>query len=97
MDPISGISGALPAISPSTVKPTGPSGFGSALSKALENISAQQQQAANLQQRFQLNDPGVSLEETVLSMQTANLSFQALVQVRNRVVAAYQDIMNMQV
>jgi flagellar hook-basal body complex protein FliE len=71
--------------------------FTQALNKALEQVSLQQNEAGNLAQRFQLGDPGVSLERTMVASQTANISFQALVQVRNRVVAAYQDIMNMQV
>ena len=44
-----------------------------------------------------MGDPAVSLEETMLSIQTANVSFQSLVQVRNRMVSAYHDIMNMQI
>jgi flagellar hook-basal body complex protein FliE len=71
--------------------------FTQALNKALEQVSAQQNEAGDLAQRFQLGDTGVSLEKTMVALQTANISFQALVQVRNRVVSAYQDIMNMQV
>jgi flagellar hook-basal body complex protein FliE len=71
--------------------------FTQALNLALKQVSAQQTEAGELAQRFQLGDTNVSLEKTMVSLQTANISFQALVQVRNRVVAAYQDIMNMQV
>jgi flagellar hook-basal body complex protein FliE len=98
MDPISGIGSTLPAaLTKPAAKTSATSGFGEALSKALENVSDQQKQSSALQQRFQLNDPAVSLEETMLASQTASISFQALIQVRNRFVAAYQDIMNMQV
>jgi flagellar hook-basal body complex protein FliE len=71
--------------------------FTKALNQALEQVSLQQNEAQGLAQRFQLGDPDVSLEKTMVALQTSNISFQALVQVRNRVVAAYQDIMNMQV
>jgi flagellar hook-basal body complex protein FliE len=71
--------------------------FTQALNQALEQVSAKQNEAEELAQRFQLGDTNVSLEKTMVALQTANISFQALVQVRNRVVAAYQDIMNMQV
>ncbi len=71
--------------------------FTQALNQALKQVSLQQNEAEGLSQRFQLGDPNVSLEKTMVALQTANISFQALVQVRNRVVAAYQDIMNMQV
>jgi flagellar hook-basal body complex protein FliE len=42
-----------------------------------------------------LGDPTVSLEDSMIAMQKANITFQAAVQVRNKVVAAYQDIMNL--
>lgn len=71
--------------------------FTQALQKALQQVSAQQLDAAAQGRRFQMGDPGVSLEQTMVAMQTANVQFQALIQVRNRVVSAYQDIMNMQV
>ena len=38
----------------------------------------------------------MNLQDVMISMQKANISFQTVVQVRNRVVAAYQDMMNMQ-
>jgi len=71
--------------------------FGDAMARVLENVSEQQAGADALQRSFQLNDPATSLEETMIAMQGASLSFQALVQVRNRLVSAYQEIMNMQV
>ena len=46
---------------------------------------------------FELGVPDSSLNEVMISMQKANLSFQQMVQVRNRLVSAYHDIMNMQV
>lgn len=72
-------------------------GFGAALARAIEQVNGAQQEAGAHVRRFQLEDPAASLEETMISMQKANISFQALVQVRNRVVSAYQDIMNMPV
>jgi flagellar hook-basal body complex protein FliE len=74
----------------------GASGFAEALGKALSSVNEAQQRADVLAQRFQLNDPRVTLEETMIAMQTANISFQSLVQVRNRLLSAYHDIMNLQ-
>jgi flagellar hook-basal body complex protein FliE len=71
--------------------------FGKILDKTLGEVSAEQNRSDKLQDRFQMGDPAVSLEETMLSIQTANVSFQSLVQVRNRMVSAYHDIMNMQI
>ena len=50
-----------------------------------------------MQQVFVLGDDKVSLSDTIAAMQKANLSLQTAVQVRNKMVAAYNDIMNMQV
>ncbi|MCC7116699.1 MAG: flagellar hook-basal body complex protein FliE [Burkholderiales bacterium] len=69
--------------------------FGELLRKGIAGVNESQQTAAVLGARFQSGDPSVGLEDTMIAVQKASLSFQQLVQVRNRVVAAYQDIMNM--
>jgi flagellar hook-basal body complex protein FliE len=71
--------------------------FGDALQAALQQVNATQQDAARLQQEFDLNAPNVNLHEVMASLQKASLSFQTMVQVRNRLVSAYQEVMNMQV
>jgi flagellar hook-basal body complex protein FliE len=71
--------------------------FGSLLKASVDGVDRAQVQSSTLAQRFQLGDPKVSLEETMVSVQKASLSFQQLVQIRNRVIAAYHDVMNMQV
>ena len=72
-------------------------GFAQALTQALGAVSESQHEAARLQREVQLDNPTVSLEETMVAMQKAQLGFQATLQVRNRLVQAYSDIMNMQV
>lgn len=71
--------------------------FANALEQALDKVSELQNQSSTMQRAFQLGDERVTLEETMLAGQKAQLGFQAVLQVRNRVVAAYQEIMNMQV
>jgi flagellar hook-basal body complex protein FliE len=71
--------------------------FAAALKASIESVDATQKASAELSQRFQLGDAKVTLEETMVAMAKANVSFQQMVQVRNRVIAAYHDIMNMQV
>jgi flagellar hook-basal body complex protein FliE len=71
--------------------------FAQLLKASLDRVDASQSKANTLMQQFQLGDPKVSLEETMVAMQKANLEFQEIVQIRNRVVSAYHDIMNMQV
>lgn len=75
----------------------GGEGFQVALSQALKNVSASQASASRMQRELTLDNPSVSLEETMVAMQKAQIGFQATVQVRNRLVQAYTDIMNMTV
>ena len=72
-------------------------GFQQALTQALGAVSRSQDEATRLQREVQLDNPAVSLEETMVAMQKAQIGFQATLAVRNRLVAAYSDIMNMQV
>lgn len=71
--------------------------FLKALEGALDKVNSSQNEAAELSKRFQLNQDDVSLEETMVAIQKANIAFQATVQVRNRLVSAYHEIMNMQI
>ncbi len=72
-------------------------GFAAAMSQALKSVSAQQVEAQRLQREVQLDNPTVSLEQTMIAMQKGQIGFQAALQVRNQFVRAYTDIMNMQV
>ncbi len=72
-------------------------GFKAAMTSALQDVSRSQLEASRLQREVTLGNPNVSLEETMVAMQKAQIGFQAAVQVRNRLVNAYSEIMNMQV
>ena len=72
-------------------------GFSQALRAQLEQVNGMQNQATKLAQAFESGSADVSLQDVMISMQKANISFQTMIQVRNRVVSAYQDMMNMQV
>ncbi len=76
---------------------TGKAGFGTALSDALKGVSDTQNQASWMQNELQMDNPTVSLEQTMVTMQKAQIGFQAAISVRNRLVQSYTDIMNMQV
>jgi flagellar hook-basal body complex protein FliE len=76
---------------------SGAPGFGDALKRALDGVNASQAKAETMTREFQAENPAVSLEETMVAVTKANIAFQALLQVRNKVVSAYQEIMNMQV
>ena len=72
-------------------------GFSSALKGALQSVSAAQNHSSALQREVQMENPSVSLEETMVAILKAQVGFQATLHVRNRMVQAYTDIMNMQV
>ncbi len=71
--------------------------FSSAMTNALKAVSAQQNEADRLQNELQMDNPTVSLEQTMVAMNKAQVGFQAALTVRNRLVQSYTDIMNMQV
>ncbi|HKW82354.1 MAG TPA: flagellar hook-basal body complex protein FliE [Burkholderiaceae bacterium] len=72
-------------------------GFQQALTNALGAVSKSQLDASNLQREVQMDNPTVSLEQTMVAMQKAQIGFQATLQVRNKLVQAYSEIMQMQV
>jgi flagellar hook-basal body complex protein FliE len=74
-----------------------PGGFQSAMADALKDVSRSQNETQRLQREFSLDNPSVSLEQTMIAMQKSQIGFQATLQVRNRLVQAYTDIMNMTV
>lgn len=71
--------------------------FASVLKSSLDGVAQAQNHAESMQKAFVMGDDKVSLSDVMIDMQKANISFQTTVQVRNKVIAAYNDIMNMQV
>lgn len=70
-------------------------GFAQVLGKAVGQVNSLQNEASLMAERLELGDKSLSLAEVMIAGQKASIAFQATVQVRNRVVQAYQDIMNM--
>jgi len=73
------------------------SDFAALLKSSIDQVNAAQQEADKLSKSFEQGTPGVELQDVMISLQKANISFQTMVQVRNKLVTAYQEIMNMQV
>ncbi|MDD5403150.1 MAG: flagellar hook-basal body complex protein FliE [Sulfuricella sp.] len=71
--------------------------FSSLLKSSIDQVNSAQQESKDLARNFELGKTDASLQEVMISLQKANVSFQAMVQVRNKLVSAYQDVMNMQV
>ncbi len=88
-------SGSQPARA--AAAPAAGTDFATLLKNSLDGINGSQVDAARLAREFELGAPSANLNDVMISMQKANLAFQQLVQVRNRLVSAYHDIMNMQV
>ena len=78
-------------------KPAEKPDFAQALKSSLDQVDQSQKSAEQLGQRFAAGDDSVNLSDVMISMQKANISFQATIQVRNKLVSAYQTIMSMQV
>jgi flagellar hook-basal body complex protein FliE len=74
----------------------GPS-FAAVLRQGLDSVSAVQNRAGDVATAFERGTPGVDLPQVMLEMQKANVAFRATVEVRNKLVNAYQEIMNMPV
>ena len=71
--------------------------FAGQLHAALDRISDTQTAARPQAEKFTLGEPGVALNDVMTDLQKSSISLQMGVQVRNKLVTAYQDIMNMQV
>lgn len=73
------------------------SDFSNLLKNSIDKVNSIQKQAGELATQYELGNKDVALPDVMINLQKASLSFQAMTQVRNRLVSAYQDIMNMQV
>ncbi len=95
-DPISAITPIAAIDSPQAAKPAGKAGeFGSLLEGTIQALQTVQNNSAEAVQKF-LSDETEELHSTVLAAQKAEIAFDLALQVRNKVVAAYQEIMRMQ-
>ncbi|WP_285406174.1 flagellar hook-basal body complex protein FliE [Luteibacter sp. ME-Dv--P-043b] len=79
---------------------TGPAAkgsFGDVLKQSIEGVSQTQAKAAQMSSAFERGDPGIDLAQVMIQGQKADLSFRAMTEVRNKMVDAYKEIMNMSV
>lgn len=71
--------------------------FAQLLKDSVNQVNETQKSASGLATAFETGDPNVNLSEVMVAIQKANVSFQAMTQVRNHLVSAYKEVMNMQV
>lgn len=75
----------------------GSASFGTLFTRAIEHVNVVQQEANALREGYELGQPGVSLTQVMIAAEKSSLAFEAMTQVRNRLVDAYKEIMNMSV
>jgi flagellar hook-basal body complex protein FliE len=85
----------IPAAPP--VEQSGGANFSSLLTQSISKVNEMQQSASSMTNAFELGDPNVSLPEVMIAKSKAGLAFEGMVQVRNKMIDAYQEIMRMQV
>lgn len=71
------------------------SDFGDMLKQSIDSVNKTQQTSGKLSKAFEMGDSDTSLAEVMIASQKASVSFQAMLQVRNKLVDAYKDVMNM--
>ncbi|OIQ97437.1 flagellar hook-basal body complex protein FliE [mine drainage metagenome] len=91
------LSELAPSIGAQQTQGTAKLNFSDALKASLNQVNQVQMDAEKLGKSFAMGDDSVSLSDVMIAGQKASFSFQAAVQVRNKLVTAYHDIMNMQV
>ena len=96
VNPIAGVAGTIPVAAPATPSQGGAGVFRELFSRTVQEVQAYQQHAASSVDSF-LSGESEDLHSVALSTQKAELAFEMFVQVRNKVVQAYQEVMRMQI
>ena len=76
-------------------KTEGGGDFSALLKQSIDTVNENQQTAKKMAHAFETGESDANLAEVMVALQKANVSFQAMVQVRNKLVEAYEDVMNM--
>lgn len=71
--------------------------FSQMLKQAIDNVNGLQQNTSDLRNRFEMGDKDISLGEVMIAANKSSLAFDATVQVRNKMVEAYKEVMSMPV
>ena len=95
---IKNIEGIPEPFGSSPIKPTpqGDQGFGDVLKQAVENVNSMLHEAGRLEDAVARGE-SVNIHQAVIAGEKAGLSFRLLMQVRNKMIEAYQEVMRMQV
>ena len=69
--------------------------FADMLKSSIDQVNETQQQAGEMKRAFELGEGDMNLAEVMVAVQKSSVSFEAMVQVRNKLIDAYKDVMNM--
>ncbi len=71
--------------------------FGNVMQNAVNSVNELQQTSGDMKTAFEMGDPNVTLADTMIASQKAGVAFEATVQVRNKMIEAYQTVMRMSI
>lgn len=71
--------------------------FGDLMKNAVGQVNSLQQTSGQLKTGFEMGDPNINLSDVMIASQKASVAFEATVQVRNKFVEAYQEVMRMSI
>jgi flagellar hook-basal body complex protein FliE len=83
-------------MTPNEINPSS-SDFGAMLKQAVDGVNSMQLESKDAQQRFEMGDKSLSLAQVMIAKEKSGIAFEATMQVRNKVLEAYKQIMNMPV
>ena len=71
--------------------------FSQLLSDSINKVNELQKESRDMKTAFEMGDPNIDIPEVMIAVQKASLSFEAITEIRNKLLSAYQEVMNMQV
>jgi flagellar hook-basal body complex protein FliE len=74
---------------------SGGADFGALLKQSIDQVNEIQQEASAMRESFERGEGDMDLAQVMIAAQKSSLSFEAMVQVRNKLIEAYKDVMNM--
>ncbi len=93
----SGAAGSIAGVGSASVPGTASTDFASLLKGTVDNIATMQNQATAMAESYEAGDKGADITKVMLEVQKAGLAFRAMTEVRNKLVDAYTQVMNMSV
>ena len=86
---------AQAANTPPVTQESGEANFGDLLKQSIDKVNDIQQEASAMKTAFEKGEGDMDLAQVMVAAQKSSLSFEAMVQVRNKLIEAYKDVMNM--